>query len=126
MSKKPSPPVTPEIRGFLRRARIETKRLGSLRHDLIHGMLHRRNPGDFNWYVQRVVYDGPFARLSHRTYTPDELRDVTTKIAELGGYLSPKVWAIIGGDPRLIAADKLEQARRELGMAQPAIVIPAN
>jgi hypothetical protein len=105
-----------EIREFLRVARIEAKRLGTLRHDLIHGVLHRRAPGDFNWYTQRVVYDGPYARLAHRTYTPDELRDVTSKIAEFGGYLSPKVWAIIGGDPSLVAASDLEQARRELGM----------
>jgi hypothetical protein len=108
---------TDEIREFLRHARIETKRLGAERHNIIHGLLHLKSARDMVWRTQRVLYDGAYARLEHRLYSNDEIQTISREISDLGGYLSPKVWAITGGDPRLIATDKLENAKRELGMS---------
>lgn len=108
---------TSQIREFLRYTRIETKRLGAERHNVIHGVLHLASARDLIWRTQRVLYSGPFASLEHRAYSNDEIQKISREISDLGSYLSPKVWAIIGGDPRLIAPDKLENAKRELGMA---------
>ena len=108
---------TVEIREFLRYTRIETKRLGAERHNIIHGLLHLKSARDLVWRTQRVLYDGPFARLENRLYPNKEIETIGSAISALGGYLSPKVWAITGGDPRLIATDNLENAKRELGMS---------
>lgn len=108
---------TPEIQEFLRHIRIETKRLGVERHNIIHGLLHLKSARDLMWRTQRVLYDGPFARLEHRLYSNDQIQTIGREISDLGGYLSPKVWAVIGGDPRLIATDKLKNAKRELDMS---------
>lgn len=51
---------SPETQAFLRQIRIEAKRLGDARHDIIHGLLHRRPWHGGGWYTQRVIYEGPF------------------------------------------------------------------
>lgn len=107
---------TDEIREFLRYTRIETKRLGMERHNIIHGLLHLKSARELVWRTQRVIYDGPFARLEHRLYPNDEIQKISREISDLGGYLSPKVWAIVGGYERYVATSNLQQARRELGM----------
>lgn len=106
----------PGVQAFLRYARIETKQLGSERHNIIHGLMHLQSARDMVWRTQRVLYEGAYARLEHRVYSNEEIQDIGRKISDLGGYLSPKVWAIIGGDPRFIATDILERSKRELGM----------
>ena len=105
------------IREFLRTARIEAKRLGAERHDIIHGLLH--NIGStMNWRTQRVIYDGPLARIQQRNYTNDDLQRISREIAEFSAVLSPRIWVLIGGDPSLYPnADEIEQARREFGYA---------
>ena len=69
---------TAEIREILRYSRITAKQFGGKRHDLTHGVLNRRAPGDFNWYTQPRVYKGPYARLAYGTYSPEQLRGVTS------------------------------------------------
>jgi hypothetical protein len=105
-----------EIRAFLRRTRIETNRLGDERHELIHGLVHRLNRTGNIWQSQRIVTDGAYARIVHRIYNDGDLNLVQAEISALAHDMSPKIWAIIGGDPRYIASSKLEQARGELGM----------
>jgi hypothetical protein len=106
-----------EIRGFLRTARINTKRLGDERHNLIHGLLHLESGLALTWRTQRVIIKGPNARLEHRTYTNGDLQRISSEISCLGGYLSPRVWAIIGGDPSLMPAQPLADAKCELGLS---------
>ena len=93
---------------------------------MIHGLLHFESVHTMRWRTQRILYDGAYARVEHRTYTNADLQRIGSEISEFGADLSPKVWAIIGGDPRLIAPEKLEQAGRELGMTQPSIILPVN
>ncbi|KAB7648906.1 hypothetical protein [Polymorphobacter fuscus] len=111
------PRFSPETQEFLRQTRIEAKRLGDARHDLIHGLLHRRPWRGGAWHTQRVIYDGPFARVQDKAYSQEELRSIIAQASDLGGYLSPKVWVIIGGDGRRFPASDLENARRELGIS---------
>lgn len=59
---------TPETREFLRTARIRTKALGAARHDLTHGLLHRRTGEGGGWHTQRVIYNGRVAELANRPY----------------------------------------------------------
>jgi hypothetical protein len=108
---------TPEIVEFLTTACTETKKLSDDRHDIIHGLLHLANARTMQWRTQRVRYNGAVAQLEHRTYSNDDLQRIVIQISDLGSYLSPKIWVITGGDPRLISKDKFEQARRDLGMS---------
>lgn len=104
------------IREFLRVIRIEAKRLGDERHDIIHGLLH--NIGStLDWRTQRVIYEGPYARLQHRRYTNDDLQRICREIADFSTFLSPRIWVLIGGDPKRYPADELHQALREFGYA---------
>lgn len=107
------------IRQFLRATRIEAKRLGVERHDIIHGLLHNLG-STLNWRTQRVIYDGPFARIQHRYYSNDDLQRISREIEGFSGYLSPRIWVLIGGDPKLYPdPSELHQARCEFGYAQP-------
>jgi len=105
------------IRDFLRYTRIEAKRLGGERHDIIHGILH--NIGStLNWRTQRVIYEGPLARVHQRLYTNDDLQQISLEVAQFSTFLSARVWVLIGGDPKFFPKpDELHQALREFGHA---------
>ncbi|MEO5972959.1 MAG: hypothetical protein ABIP91_06315 [Sphingomicrobium sp.] len=111
------PAFTPEIKEFLRSTRIEAKRLGDRRHELIHGLLWRRPLTSGEWQSQRVIYEGPHARLVLTKISEEDFRQILREIAALLHDLSPKVWAITGGDPRVFPTGDIEQASRKLGMA---------
>lgn len=102
-------------RAFLRTARIEAKRLGDRRHELIHGMLWRRPIRSGEWQVQRIVYDGPFARIRLSKMTDKDLRDLLIEIHNFASDLSPKVWVLTRGDSKHFSPGQLEEARRQLG-----------
>lgn len=103
------------IRKFLRDTRIEAKRLGNERHEIIHGLLH--NIGStLVWRTQRVIYQGPLARLQHRQYSNDDLQQLSSQIAKFSNFLSPRVWVLIGGDPtKFPHSDELQQAQIDFG-----------
>lgn len=110
------PNFTPEIQDFLRTARIEAKRLSGERHNIIHGLLHFESIYTLRWHTQRVVYDGPNAKIEHRTYSKDELKLIAHEISEFCRYLSPRIWLIIDGDTRLMRAHDIKKVKLELGM----------
>lgn len=116
--------LTPEVRDFLRHARVESKRIGDRRHDIIHGLLHLANGRTLTWCTQRVLYDGPFAKLQQSTYSNDDLKALAVDIATFARHLSPRVWVIIGGKPNSFAVSDLQQVRRELGMTHLTVRIP--
>jgi hypothetical protein len=110
------PIFTPETQEFLRIVRIEAKRLGAERHNLIHGLLHLSDAERMRWNTQRVVYDGPLASIEHRTYSNDEINRISGEITNFSRYLSPQIWAIINGNPKFISANDLNDAKRKLGL----------
>lgn len=120
-----NPRFTREIREYLRTVRIEGKRLGTRRHDIIHGMLHLVNSRAAAWRTQRVTYEGPHARLVETAYTQADLMKLMHDIGEFSHELSPKVWVITGRDPNAISRDSLQKARRELGMTNFTVRIPS-
>jgi hypothetical protein len=105
-----------QIREFLRVARIEGKKLGDRRHELIHGLVSRSRVRG-KWTSQRVIYDGAYARLS---VTPYEVADFEKVLRDINAYahdLSIKVWVITRGRTPGFPASDMEQALRELGLA---------
>jgi hypothetical protein len=103
------------VREFLRATRIIAKKLGNDRHDLIHGLLHNVGTST-NWRTQRIVYDGPYARIQHRHYSNDDLQHIIRTISDFANFLSPRIWVLIGGDrSRFPKTDELDQALREFG-----------
>lgn len=110
-------------REFLRRCRIEAKRLGNERHEIIHG-LFRRTYGTVVWQSQRVIYDGPNARVSLREFHNDDLVNVSREITEFSHYISPRIWLLIGNDYRNPPGGDIEEIHRELLRLYPPVVIP--
>lgn len=109
------PRISEPVREFLRYTRIEAKRLGNERHEIIHGLLNQQGTTT-NWRTQRVIYEGPYARLTHRKFSNDELQRISREIFSFSSFLSPRVWVLTGGDPaRFPSSDDLQQALRELG-----------
>lgn len=51
------PRISEPVREFLRYTRIEAKRLGNERHEIIHGLLNQQGTTT-NWRTQRVIYEG--------------------------------------------------------------------
>jgi hypothetical protein len=107
----------PKLKEFLRYTRIEAKRLGDRRHELIHGLFWRRPVLGGRWESQRVVYSGPFARLHATTHSDEDFRGLLRDITAFGTYLSPKVWVITRGHTRNFPVGNLEEAAGELGLA---------
>lgn len=106
---------TDETREFLRLIRIEAKRLGKGRHEIIHGMLWHKGGLSLEWTSQRVVYDGPNARIAHRTFHNNDLQKLSAEMAEFSHYLAPKVWVLIGNDPSKFPVSEIEKALSEFG-----------
>lgn len=106
---------TDETREFLRKVRIEAKRLGNERHEIIHGMLWHRGGFSLEWKTQRVVYDGPNAGLTHRTFHNDDLRRLSREISNFSHYLAPKVWVLTGHYPGKFPVSEVEKALSEFG-----------
>lgn len=107
--------LTNETREFLKKIRIEAKRLGSDRHEIIHGMLWHRGGFSLEWTTQRVTYKGPNAGLSHRTFHNDDLQRLSREISNFSHYLAPKVWVLTGRDLSKFARSEIENALGELG-----------
>lgn len=106
-----------QIREFLRRARIEGKKLGDRRHDLIHGLISRSRVQGGRWTSQRIIYDGAYARLK---ITPYEVADFENVLRDINAYahdLSIKVWVITRGRAPGFPPRDMEEALRELGLA---------
>lgn len=89
--------------------------LGNERHEIIHGMLWHRGGFSLEWKTQRVVYDGPNARLTHRTFHNDDLRRLSREISNFWHYLAPKVWVLTGHDPGKFPVSEVEKALSEFG-----------
>lgn len=106
-----------KFREFLRATRIEAKRLGDDRHDLIHGMLHKRGgPVDTKWRTQRVLYDGPNAHILNTNYHDDDLKRITGEISAFSHHLSPRIWVITHYDDSYPFTGEVEETFRELGL----------
>lgn len=104
-------------REFLRNLRIETKRLGEERHEIIHGLLGRN--GSVTWRTQRVMYDGPNARIRIREYHNDELIDLMKQIGMLSHFMAPRIWIMIGNDHRKSPGGNIDQILAELLRKEP-------
>ena len=104
------------VQEFCRETRITAKRLGKKRHDIIHGLLHRS--GNLTWRTQRVVYDGPHARIEQNHYENKDLADLSKEIFSLSHDLSRKVWVLTRGDYSAYSSEDIEKALSELGMGQ--------
>lgn len=109
--------LTHETRDWLRQTRIEVKRLGNERHEIIHGMLWHKGRFSLEWSTQRIIYDGPNARLAHRTYHNNDLLSLSGEISTLTGDMAPKVWVITRNDRSKFPVSQIEQALSELGLA---------
>lgn len=109
--------LTDETRAFLRNVRIEAKRLGNERHEIIHGMLWHKGGFSLEWTTQRVIYEGPNARLAHRTFHNDSLQRLSAEISSFSHYLSPKVWILTGNDPGKFPVREIEKALSEFGFS---------
>ena len=108
--------LTEKTREWLRRTRIEAKRLGDDRHELIHGMLWHHRGASLEWTTQRVTYDGPYARLRSRTFHNSDLQRVSAEISTLIGDLAPRVWILIGQDRSKYPVREIDEALSELGL----------
>jgi hypothetical protein len=105
------------LREFLRVTRIEAKRLGNERHEIIHGLLHRfGGRHSLHWRTQRVIYQGPYARVHHRVYHNDDLQRLSAEISNFSRSLSLNVWAITRGDNGVGPPGDIQNARRNLGL----------
>ena len=117
LRKMQSDPFFPEkTQEFLRQTRIEAKRLGNKRHELIHGTLTLMNGRQGVWLTQRVIYQGPTARVFNRMHAAQEIINTTREISDFAGHLSPKVWVISGNDRSKFPAGDIEKALSELGL----------
>ena len=107
-----------EFREFLRMTRIEAKRIGDSRHELIHGMLHKRGgPSELKWRTQRVIYDGPNARILNTNYNDADLQRISREISDFSHQLSPKVWVITHHNDSFPFTGEVEKTLRELGLS---------
>lgn len=112
------PRLTDEMREFLRSARIQAKRLGNRRHDIIHGVVRHLGGPSTSWQIQRAIYEGPNARRNQRVFHSNDLLTLGSDIATFAHFLSPKVWVFIGGDPSKFPMSDIEEALRHLGGAE--------
>lgn len=85
---EPDVRFSPTDRATLRAVRLETNRLATERHKLIHGFLHR-GPRSRNWTVQRVKYEGAAVSLDVYEYTNSQIQDVLRDMAALATLVSP-------------------------------------
>jgi hypothetical protein len=108
--------LTSETRDFVHKLRVEAKRLGNERHEIIHALLTRVDGNVARWGAQRVEYDGAVARLKHREFALADLENISVQISEFGQQLAPRVWVIMGRDRSAYPAYQIEDALRELGM----------
>ena len=69
------------------------------------------------WQSQRVLYDGPYARLRLTKFSNADLMQLFRDISDFNNDLSPKVWVISHGNEPAFTPTILEKARRELGLA---------
>ena len=106
---------TDETSKFLRKVRIEAKRLGSERNEIIHGMLWHKGGHSLGWGTQRVTYRGPNASLTNQTFHNDELQRISQAISDFLHYLAPKIWVLTGNDPVKFPISEVEMALREFG-----------
>lgn len=104
----------PGVQEFCRETRITAKRLGKKRHDIIHGLLHRS--GKLTWRTQRVVYNGPHARIEQTHYENSDLADISKEIFDFSHDLSRKVWVLTRNDYSAYSAEDVEKALGDLGM----------
>lgn len=108
---------TDETREFLRRIRIEAKRLGNERHEIIHGMLWHKGGLSQEWSTQRVIYEGPNARIKHRVFKSGDLQKLSAEIADFAHHIAPKVWVLTGKDPANYPISEIEKALSEFGFS---------
>lgn len=102
---------------FLRQIRIETRRLGEERHEIIHGLLGRS--GSVSWRSQRVMYDGASARIRIRDFHSDDLVDLMKQIGALAHHMSPRIWIMIGNDHRKSPGGNVDHILAELLEPEP-------
>lgn len=105
-----------KTREWLRKTRLEINRLRDKRHDAIHGVLWRRSVKGNQWQSQRIVYDGPYARLQTTNVTQRDLHAVLSEITAFNHDLAPKVWVLTRGDLPAYTSGDIEKAKRQLGM----------
>lgn len=110
-------------RDFFRQVRIQGKRLGDERHEIIHGVL-RRNGTSLVWRSQRVIYEGSNARVHVRDFHNDDLVAIVKQIHEFSDFISPRIWFLIGNDHRNAPGGEIEDVLRELLRAHPPVRIP--
>ena len=110
-------------REFFRQTRITAKRLGDERHEITHGVI-RRQGTSLIWRSQRVLYDGPNARVKIRDFHNNELCDILKEIGEFGRFLGPRVWILIGNNHRDAPSGEIEEVLRELLRTHPPVTIP--
>lgn len=110
-------------REFFRVVRIEAKRLGSERHDIIHGIM-RRSSGKLTWQCHRVVYDGPNASAVSRDFSNDELVQVLKDMRALTNLMTPRIYLLTAMDKVSTPYGEIEQIRSELLQPFPPVQIP--
>jgi len=110
-------------REFFRELRLEGKRLGNERHEIIHGVLRRTGATVF-WRSQRVVYEKSNARVQIRDFHSNEIVDILKEINAFSMYISPRIWLLIGNDPSLSPGGNIEEINSELVRPFPPVVIP--
>lgn len=88
--KKMEPDVrfSHQDRATLRRIRLETNRVGTERHKLVHGFLHL-GPFRKNWSLHRTIYDGSDVSIEVSDFTSEHIRKVLSDMAALASILSP-------------------------------------
>ena len=106
-----------QFQEFLRTTRIEAKKLGNDRHELIHGLLrHYGGPNSLRWRTQRVIYNGPLARIQQRNFHNDDLLKISRAISGFSHSLARKVWVITKYDNSHPTTSEIEQPLSELGL----------
>lgn len=103
-------------KAFLIRVRGDADDLAKERNRLIHGLLHPIAPSRDRWQTQRVLYEGPVARLELIEHTVDDLQHLVAEIGALAAFLAPRVWVMTGSDPRRYPLEVVAAIRAELGM----------
>ena len=101
---------------FLRVTRIEIKRLGDRRHDVIHGTFWRTGQYRDVYNMQRVTYEGPRAWVTHKRFTLDEMDALLSEMSSLAADIAIKIWVISGHDETAYAMSDIEKTKGELGI----------
>ncbi|MBS0253828.1 MAG: hypothetical protein JSS36_01115 [Proteobacteria bacterium] len=107
---------------FIRDLRIKTKILGEKRHAIIHSLLSHNGGYSLKWTAQRVKYEGPHAKLEIHTYHNDDLQKISSEISDHSNHIAPRIWVLVGHDPKKFPEQKIAAALKEFGFENGGLV----